>query len=462
MADTTAPGTRRRSHLHCFAATVATLGVLTGCGGQSAGDQVAAVARAYNRALVTADGHMVCALLTSSLRHELTGSGGSGQPTSCAEFISFAAAARHQDYAPHQIVTAVHITGSRASVTLRGRAGVSTLPLKREAGRWRVAGPVHYLSRNWLVVDYRLRHPGGLSASAVASILDRRARTIIGALVQTQAIGPDEVRIAVAEPTRLADLASVTRRDGGRLAFYDWEANALTPSGTPVSRELRTPDAAAMLISQGSTTERPGAIGGLPLRAAVKLAAAQRPVAGVRPSQPEVPGVPRGWMVVAGEDPGARYFVLRDRPALSRSDITDAFETFDARGRPAIGIRFTPDGGRSFQRLSAEIARRGAALSTPRLALYQHFAAVLDGKLVSVIFVDHHVYPHGIPTPDATDISGDFGSLSGYQLAKRIAAPPLLADLQLIRATTVTRRSVPGSDRPAGATTARHPTDAPA
>jgi preprotein translocase subunit SecD len=243
----------------------------------------------------------------------------------------------------------------------------------------------------------------------------------------------------------------VTRREQGRLAFYDWEAGALTPTGMPVSAALRDRDPAAMVISQGSGTEPPGTTGGLPLRAAVKLAATQRPLAGAGPSQRRVRGVPRGWLLVAGEDPGAGYFVLRDRAALTRADITDAYLTFDARGRPAIGIRFTPDGARAFQRLTARIARRGAMLSSPQLAVNQHLAAVVDGKLVSVIYVNYHVYPHGIPSLEATDISGGFTPAAAYQLANTIAAPPLPADLQLIRATTFTSRAT--TDRSATGTT---------
>jgi preprotein translocase subunit SecD len=154
--------------------------------------------------------------------------------------------------------------------------------------------------------------------------------------------------------------------------------------------------------------------------------------------------------------------VLRDRAALSRSDITDAYLNFDARGRPAIGIRFTPHGARAFQTLSAEIARRGAALSTPQLAVNQHLAAVVDGMLVSVIYVDYHVYPHGVPSEEATDISGGFTPLTAYHLAKQIAAEPLPADLQLIRATMVSRRVIPGEDLPAGGTTGPRPPAGPA
>ncbi|HEY2162301.1 MAG TPA: protein translocase subunit SecD, partial [Solirubrobacteraceae bacterium] len=61
-----------------------------------------------------------------------------------------------------------------------------------------------------------------------------------------------------------------------RLAFYDWEANALTPSGKPVSSLLQTQDPNAVKISQGGGLQ-PGAAGAgsMPLYQAVTLAAKQ-------------------------------------------------------------------------------------------------------------------------------------------------------------------------------------------
>ena len=62
-----------------------------------------------------------------------------------------------------------------------------------------------------------------------------------------------------------------------RLFFYDWEANALTPSGKPAASLLQAQDPTATLISQGTTATPPGqtGAGSLPLYQAVKLAAAQ-------------------------------------------------------------------------------------------------------------------------------------------------------------------------------------------
>jgi hypothetical protein len=405
---------------------------------------VAAVAQGYERALRTDNGRAACSLMGARVRREFGAS-----LTACAQAVAL--------YAPSggdtPIVTAVRIDGARATATLRSKAGVSTLPLSREVGHWRVTGGLHYISRNWLQADYRLRNAGGLTALAVANILGKRVGRITESLVTAWPIGPDEVRVQVDEPVGLTGLATATRREEGRLAFYDWEADALTPTGTPVAKGLRNRDGIAMLISQGSGSEPPGTTGGLSLRAAMKLAAAQRPVAGAGPSQRQVRGVPRGWTVLAGEDPSAQYFVLRDREALSRSDITDSYLTVDGSGRTAIGIRFTPHGARALQSLTAEVARRGAMLSTPQLTLNQHFAVALDGKLLSVVFVDHHVYRLGIPADEAIDIAGGFSPATADLLAKEIGAPPLPADLQLIRTRTFSRREPPGADLPASGTT---------
>jgi|GEM_PF-7327 len=62
-----------------------------------------------------------------------------------------------------------------------------------------------------------------------------------------------------------------------RLEFYDWETNALTPSGKSVASLLQTQDQTALAISQGSTSAPPGSpgAGSMPLYQAVQLASKQ-------------------------------------------------------------------------------------------------------------------------------------------------------------------------------------------
>ena len=61
----------------------------------------------------------------------------------------------------------------------------------------------------------------------------------------------------------------------GRLEFYDWEANALTPKGKTVASQQQLQDVSALTIGQGGTTPTGGGAGGVTLYDAVKLASKQ-------------------------------------------------------------------------------------------------------------------------------------------------------------------------------------------
>jgi preprotein translocase subunit SecD len=153
--------------------------------------------------------------------------------------------------------------------------------------------------------------------------------------------------------------------------------------------------------------------------------------------------VVREWAPISGVDPDApQYYVLRDRPVLSGADIQFAYASTDPLGNPDIVLDFTPRGTRQFEDLTAALAHRGAAVSrTDRagLPLNQHIAAVLDGRLLTVLYVDFHAHPNGISAQHGADITGGFSPIETQQLAAEIAAPLLPADLQPIASTTFTR-----------------------
>jgi hypothetical protein len=416
---------------------VASVAALAGCGGQSTagsspGEQVTAVASAYNHAFLTRDGKRMCALMTRSLRRRLITPAGARMPhpSSCAQVLAFAAGTVRASSVVRPVLSAVRVDGTRATATFRSSSGVALLPLALEGGHWRVDGTVRYTSRVWLKTDYRIRRSGGASESAVARVLGERARAIIGTDAQTRVLGPEEVSLSVAQPVRPADLALVPRSSGGRLAFYDWEANVLTPAGRPVADGLRHLDPTSVLISQGS--DRPGTgAGGISRRDAVRLARRH----GTRGW-----AVVRAWAPVSVAGPDApEYYVLRDLPALSGADIQFAYADTDPFGNPDIVLDFTPRGARRFQHLTAEVAHRGAALDSPDL-LNQHIAAVLDARLLSVLYVDSRAHPNGISAEHGAQITGDFSPTTAQQLAAEIAAPPLPADLQPIDSTTFTKR----------------------
>ncbi len=82
----------------------------------------------------------------------------------------------------------------------------------------------------------------------------------------------------VVRGSRLSPAGIALLAEPGRLRFYDWEANVLTPAGTTVATALtgRHPSAAALRISQGAG-DGPGGQGGggMALYDAVRLAAGQ-------------------------------------------------------------------------------------------------------------------------------------------------------------------------------------------
>jgi SecD/SecF fusion protein len=92
---------------------------------------------------------------------------------------------------------------------------------------------------------------------------------------QIQTTGSNQITVglpSVQNTKRAEALVGTT----ARLEFYDWEANALTPSGKPVASLLQTQDQNALSISQGGSrgTGSPGG-GSMSLYQAVQLAAKQ-------------------------------------------------------------------------------------------------------------------------------------------------------------------------------------------
>jgi preprotein translocase subunit SecD len=67
----------------------------------------------------------------------------------------------------------------------------------------------------------------------------------------------------------------------------------------------------------------------------------------------------------AFHDATARFYVLRDRVALSGKDITDPQQAFNEIQPPVIQFTFTDDGKKAFHDVTREIAHRGTELQLP-------------------------------------------------------------------------------------------------
>jgi SecD/SecF fusion protein len=107
-------------------------------------------------------------------------------------------------------------------------------------------------------------------------IMDQRVDQLGVSEPQISTQGHNEILVqlpAVQNSKRAEQLVGTT----ARLEFYDWEANALTPTGKTVASQFATQDPSAVSISQGSTASPPGSpgAGSMDLYPAVQLAAKQ-------------------------------------------------------------------------------------------------------------------------------------------------------------------------------------------
>jgi SecD/SecF fusion protein len=118
------------------------------------------------------------------------------------------------------------------------------------------------------------RSPLGPSIDRSIVILRRRFGSVLHGVRVSRAGNTIVVLAPDVSPTERARIVALAVP--GRMAFYDWEANALTSTGKTVASQLPTQDVSALKISQGigSGPGLPGA-GSMALYPAVTLAATQ-------------------------------------------------------------------------------------------------------------------------------------------------------------------------------------------
>lgn len=159
--------------------------------------------------------------------------------------------------------------------------------------------------------------------------------------------------------------------------------------------------------------------------------------------------VPQGTVVVselptdpatgrAVEDQSqAGYFVLRDNPALSGSDIKDPQQQLDQFNQPNVTFEFTSKGRKAFQDITRTIAQEGQARaigavdSEQASALSGNFAIVLDNQVVSKPIINFVENPDGIDGRTGAQISGGFDIKEAQNLAEFLQRGALPIDLKL-------------------------------
>jgi len=218
--------------------------------------------------------------------------------------------------------------------------------------------------------------PGAAQLNAAARVVEKRANAY-GAKHAFARVRTGRIEVGATSNLRplLTQLAVP-----GRLAFYDWEPNLVSKAPVPLS-------------------------------AARRLA---------RP----------GTRVIADEHGGHGYWVIRDRAALTNGDIVNPKQSFDqATGTPNVTFGFTARGRAAFERVTRAEALRGAQLPLPpggdRQSTFQHFAIVLDDRLVSLAYISYIDNPEGIDGRNGAELNG-VGSVADTQrIAQELALGPL-------------------------------------
>jgi SecD/SecF fusion protein len=310
---------------------------------------------------------------------------------------------------------------------------------------------------------------GGDDASGTAARVCTRLRTLGAPRAEVSAVGGDRIRIVV--PDAANARAAVDAAVGApSLGFHDWEPNVLGRRGpaapfagaTALFDAVETAAAprrrAALLYlfdPEGHPLAGPATSCGDLLSAYRREPGSasypERSLCQARlrdlggggpPTGSRVLGIPDGVAVVEDEAvPGQppqlhRYFAIEDDPELSAADIENPRPDADAvTGEPVVLFDFTPSGRRAFKRLTGRVAARAkrvaAAGGGPSESSFQHFAIVLDKRIVSLAAVDPVANPDGIDAPGAQ--IGGLGSREATRLlARRLAAGPLDAELELV------------------------------
>jgi len=260
----------------------------------------------------------------------------------------------------------------------------------------------------------------------------------------------------------------------GRLAIYDWEANVIGPDGAPapdtptvtggqgaghsaalslydaVRRAARRPASVeadnsrigSLFYASNPKTKRVYTQSDSTPRGAATRAEARAAVPASLRDRARVYDVKPDTVIVGAErlDTGdfvGSWYVLRDDVALRSTQIVNPQQRHDegpgATGEPVVTFDFTAEGSTAWQRLTRELADRGSRSAGKQsdTNANQHFAIVVDDKLLAVPYVDFRTNPEGIDPRSGSQISGGFTIASARQLAVLLAGNPLPARLEL-------------------------------
>src|SRR5215218_10777776 len=235
--------------------------------------------------------------------------------------------------------------------------------------------------------------------------------------------GADQIEVnlpGVKDAERAAQQVGST----AQLYFYDWEKNVLDENcktddtqinggQQPISGLYNAVKQASKCPAQNDGNNKAAAasrfyafdkVSKRPYNNGLPDDSRQAALEGLTPAQKqraEVLEVKPGILVLREEKPKPSapdpdsWWVIQDNPGLSGTDIKNPEQNFDQRAgnEPIVTFDFSDKGRKAFQRITSEVAQRGADNANPLnpdpVASSHHFAIALDNELVSTPFINY-------------------------------------------------------------------------
>ena len=299
-------------------------------------------------------------------------------------------------------------------------------------------------------------NPGTADIDRTISVIDRRVNAFGVAEPEIQREGTDQISIALAgitDPKQLEDLVKPAI-----MNFFDYETSVVG------NATLGNPDATNQFdVFKAATKLSPLDIKGMaptfwlfgpgPTRSllvgpsqskadlldAFKRLPDQKDQPKPKLSETETVTLPAGYLPVAQNPPSSQdydksastqYLIFRNRPSVPGSDFIGA-QPRVGNGGTVVVLEFTDAGNKKFEKLTAALWDRGNLSGQD-----QHFAAVLDGELISEPFIDHtdSTLQGGIPS--GGQIQGSFSLDSAQKLSKQLSAGAIPVTLDLLSSET--------------------------
>lgn len=293
---------------------------------------------------------------------------------------------------------------------------------------------------------------------------------------EIQRTGADQIDVSLPDVTN-ADQAAAQVGKTAQLYFYDWEANVLGPNCKTDPQNATVTGGPASGSGAGGLTRYEAVMRASKCPADTSGKATtngqyflvnsktKSVLAGPQESEADlnreisdkkiktgpdtrVVKTSSGALVVRAEKgkngkPSAKYYVLRDQPALGGIDIKDPKQSFSGgasgSGAPSVTFNFTDKGRATWEKTTRAIAQRGQANffgGNPQQN-FQHFAIVLDDELISAPYIDFQQNPDGISGATGSEISGGFTIKTAQDLANLLKTGALPIKLELISASSV-------------------------